>query len=439
MNPAKPKHIVIVGGGFAGLNLVKELAKDRRFKITLVDKNNYNQFTPLVYQVGTGFLEPSNISYPFRKYLRNKENARFQLGEVTSVKPEEHLVNIGEKSLQYDYLVLATGSISNFFGNQVLEQKAIALKTVEDAIVMRNQLIESLEEASDSTDPEALAGLLTIVIAGAGPTGVEVAGMLAEMRKKIIKKDYPDLDMSGARIYLVDGTATVLNQMSQSSSKDAQQILEKLGVEIILNSFITSFEEGAVHLSTGEQIPTRNLIWAAGVTGKIIRGLPQSSYGKNKRILVDCFSAVLGVSDIYAVGDNCLLTTDSNFPNGHAQLAQPAIQQGTKLGKNLTAIAARKPPIPFRYIDRGVMAVIGKNNAVVDITKPRLHLKNLSGLLIWLFTHVASLISWSGKLKTLANWIITYVSGDQSLRLVIKGSFKIEPNNRDSNEKKDHL
>ncbi|HVX26186.1 MAG TPA: NAD(P)/FAD-dependent oxidoreductase [Parafilimonas sp.] len=414
------KHIVVIGGGFAGLNFIKALANNKHYTITLVDKNNYNQFTPLVYQVATGFLEPSNISYPFRKFLRRRNNIRFHLGELKSISAKEHLVYLNNATLHYDYLVLAIGSVSNYFGNDVLKQNTIAMKTLTDALSMRNVLLQSLEEACNTNDDAQRKKLLTIVVAGGGPTGVEVSGMLGEMRKFIIQKDYPELKNAMGDIYIVDGAKTLLSQMGEQSQRDAMHTLEKLGVKIITNTFINSYDNDEVKLSNGNSIQTKNLIWAAGVTGNVIAGIPATAYGRGKRIIVDEYNHVAELDDVFAIGDNCLLTTDKKFPNGHPQLAQPAIQQGKHLAKNFIALAKEKAMEPFIYYDKGVMAIIGKNKAVVDLTKPKMHVKGFAALLIWLFIHIVSLIAFDNKLKTLYNWVIAYFTKDQSLRMVIK-------------------
>ena len=419
MIASKIKHIVVIGGGFAGLNFIKVIARSKSYRITLVDRNNYNQFTPLVYQVATGFLEPSNISYPFRKFLRKRRNIHFHLGELIKLSSEDHLVYLNNATISYDYLVLAFGSVSNFFGNDKLRHNSIAMKTLTDALNMRNTLLQSLEQACNTGDEALRSKLLTVVIAGGGPTGVEIAGMLGEMRNIIIRRDYPELQDSMGRIYLIDGSNAVLSQMSHRSQEDATERLEKLGVKIIVNTYITGYESEEVKLSNGVHIQTRSLIWAAGVTGVPLEGIPMVNYGKNGRLIVDRYNKVCDVNDVYAVGDNCLETSDIGFSNGHPQLAQPAIQQGKQLADNFIAMARGQLLKPFTYHDKGVMAIIGKNRAVVDFAKPRLHLNGFPALLIWLFIHINFLIAFDNKLKTLCNWIITYLTGDQSLRVVI--------------------
>ncbi|MEO8108788.1 MAG: NAD(P)/FAD-dependent oxidoreductase [Ginsengibacter sp.] len=419
-NSDNRKHIVIIGGGFAGLNFIKQLANNKHYDITLVDKNNYNFFTPLVYQVATSFLEPSNISYPFRKLFRNKKNVHFHFGELIRISSLEKICYINNSSIKYDYLVFATGSVSNFFGNENIMRNAIPMKNLNDALGMRNALLQSLEAACRTNDEAEKIKLLTVVIAGGGPTGVELSGMLGEMKRSIIHKDYPELKNIAGDIYIIDGAKTLLSQMNKKSQENTHRILEKLNVKIILDAFVNDYNNDEVKLSNGIIIKTKNLVWAAGVTGKIIEGIPATSVGAGKRMITDEYNKVIGVEDIYAIGDACLQKTDERFPNGHPQLAQPAIQHGRWLAKNFKAMAAGKTLQPFLYNDKGVMAIIGKKKAVVDLAKPKIHLNGFPALLIWLFIHLLSLVSCGNKFKTLFNWIVAYFSKDQSLRMIIR-------------------
>lgn len=419
-NSDNKKHIVIIGGGFAGLNFIKQLANDKHYDITLVDKNNYNFFTPLVYQVATSFLEPSNISYPFRKLFRNKKNVHFHFGELMRISSLEKICHLNNASIKYDYLVFATGSVSNFFSNENIMRNAIPMKNLNDALGMRNVLLQSLEAACRTTDEAEKRKLLTVVIAGGGPTGVELSGMLGEMKRSIIQKDYPELKNIAGDIYIIDGAKTLLSQMNKKSQENTHRILEKLNVKIILDAFVNDYNNDEVKLSNGIIIKTKNLVWAAGVTGKIIEGIPATSVGAGKRMITDEYNKVTGVENIYAIGDTCLQRTDKHFPQGHPQLAQPAIQQGRWLAKNFKAMASGKTLQPFLYNDKGAMAIIGKKKAVVDLAKPKVHIKGLLALLIWLFIHLLSLISCGNKFKTLFNWMVAYFSKDQSLRMIIR-------------------
>ncbi len=352
------KEIIIIGGGFAGVNLAQHLLKNNDYHITLVDRNNYNFFPPLIYQVATGFLEISSISYPFRKLFRHKNNISFRLGEFIKLDAASHTCYLDNGSIHYDYLVFATGVETNYFGNENIKKYATPMKTVNDASKMRNTLLQTLEQASRSKDEMERRKLLTIVVAGGGPTGVEVSGMLAELRKYILIKDYPELMNASGNIYLVDGGKSLLAQMSDKSHKDAYDALIKLGVKIKLNTFVKDFYNGQVTLSNGQEIGAKNLIWAAGITGEIFEGVPKSSLGKGNRMITDEYNKVNGIDDVYAIGDICLQQTDKRFPNGHPQLAQVAIQQGKTLAQNFIAMSKGKSLRPFNYKDKGSLAII---------------------------------------------------------------------------------
>ena len=417
--------IVIIGGGFAGVNLAKALANKDQFQVTLVDKNNYNFFSPLIYQVATAFLEPTSISFPFRKLFSGKSNLHFRLGNLKKVVPEQNKIVMEDGELEYDQLVFATGAETNYFGIENVKQQAIPMKTLGDAINMRNTLLENMEQAVNSTDPEEVRQLLTIVIAGGGPTGVELAGMFAEMKNGIFRKEYPTLFGKGGEIYLVDGGNAVLAPMSVQSQKDTFEALTKLGVKIQFNHQVKDYVDGRVLFTNGESIATKNLIWAAGVTASVFEGLPAESYGKAKRMLVDSYNKVAGTHNIYAIGDTCLQTTDSHFPNGHPQVAQAAIQHGLNLAKNFQLLANGKPLKAFTYVDKGSMAIIGRAKAVVDLPRPKLHLKGLIAWWAWLFIHLLSLITYRNRVRTFWNWMIAYFTKDQSLRMIIRPGKKM--------------
>lgn len=422
------KQIVIIGGGFAGVNVAKYVCGNgsNDYRITLVDKNNYTFFPPLLYQVATGFLEASNISYPFRKMFQDKKNLSFRMGELLKVIPEENKVILSTGELQYDYLVFSTGTESNYFGLENVRKNAIPMKTVNDAIEMRNYLLLQMEKATVTSDKKELAKLLTIVVAGGGPTGVEVSGMLAEMKTSVIRKDYPELSGMGeqSHIYLIDGGAQLLSPMSKQSQDDTYTALSKLGVEIILNTHVQDYIDDKVIIDNGKIIETKNLIWAAGVSAKIFEGIPSTSYGRGKRLAVDAYNKVQGLNNIYAVGDTCLQTTDENFPEGHPQVAQVALQQGKNLAKNFLRLAKNKPLVPFHYNDKGSMAIIGRNKAVADLPKPKLHFKGFVAWFMWIFIHLISLVNYRNKITTLYNWMVSYFTRDQSLRMIIRPSKK---------------
>jgi NADH:ubiquinone reductase (H+-translocating) len=417
-------NIVVIGGGFAGVNLAKSLANKTAFQVTIVDKNNYNFFPPLIYQVATAFLEPTSISYPFRKLFSGKDNLHFRLGDVKKIVPEQNKIILQDGELPYDYLVFATGAETNYFGLENVKRHAIPMKTLSDALEMRNRLLEQMEAAAVSTDPEEIKQLLTIVIAGGGPTGVELAGMFAEMKNGILRKEYPNLTGKGGEIYLVDGIGVVLAPMSPESQQDTFEALTKLGVKIKFNYQVKDYADGKVLFTNGESIATKSLIWAAGVTASVFEGLPPETYGRGRRMLVDGYNKVKGTENIYAIGDTCLQTTDIHFPNGHPQVAQVAIQQGINLAKNFQAQANGKAIKVFTYNDKGSMAIIGRNKAVVDLPKPKLHMKGFIAWLAWLFIHLLSLITYRNRVRTFWNWMIAYFTKDQSMRMIIRPARK---------------
>lgn len=413
-------EIVIIGGGFAGMNLAKELLNQDGVHVTLVDKNNYNFFPPLIYQVATAYLEPSSISYPFRKFFAGKKNLQFRLGELLEVVPAENKIILSNGELNYDKLVFATGAETSYFGMENVKKNAIPMKTLNDAIVMRNTLLKNLEKAAITKDIRKRRKLLTIVVAGGGPTGVEISGMFAEMRKNILLKEYPELGTSVSNIYLVDGAPALLTPMSKESQQDTLKELTDLGVVVKLNNNVVDYVDDTVHFANGETIQTKNLIWAAGVTAREFKGIPAESYGRGKRLTTDPFNKINGTDNIYAIGDTCIQFNDEAFPHGHPQVAQVAIQQGINLAKNFKNDIQRKALVPFKYVDKGSMAIIGKNKAVVDLPKPKMHFKGFFAWAIWLFIHLISLITFRNKVKTFYNWMVAYFSKDNSLRMIIR-------------------
>ena len=419
-------HIVIIGGGFAGINLAKALTNEKGITVTLVDKNNYNFFPPLIYQVATAFLEPSSISYPFRKFFAGKKNLQFRLGEFLKVIPTENKIILNNGELVYDQLVFATGAETSYFGMENVRKNAIPMKTLNDAINMRNTLLKNLEKAAICKDIRKRRKLLTIVVAGGGPTGVEVSGMFAEMRKSILIKEYPELETSASNIYLVDGGEALLSPMSVASQQDTLEAVTKLGVVVKLNTRVIDYKEDTVFFADGNTIQTKNLIWAAGVTAREFEGIPAESYGRGKRMLTDAYNKVNGTTNIFAIGDTCLQLTDENFPQGHPQVAQVAIQQGLNLADNFKKILQQDTLKPFIYKDKGSMAIIGKNKAVVDLPKPNLHFKGFFAWMIWLFVHLMSLITYRNRINTFYHWMIAYFSKDQSLRMIIRPDKRIK-------------
>lgn len=419
------KKIIIIGGGFAGLNVAKNIS-NKEYEITLVDRNNYIFFPPLLYQVATGFLEPSNISYPYRKMLRNNPNVSFKLGVVKYILHEQNKIILTTGELDYDYLILATGTVTNYFGIDSVRKNAIPMKTINDALEMRNYILKQLERATNFTsDKKRLKKTLTVVIAGGGPTGVEISGMLAEMRSSVFKKDYPEFEKIRVQIpiYLVDGASNLLSPMSKKSQDDTYDALKKLGVKIILNTQVKEYIDDQVHLSNGQIIETENLIWTAGVISQVFEGIPNDCYGRGRRLNTDSYNKIIGLKNVFAVGDNCLQTTDRAFPAGHPQVAQVALQQGKNLAVNFQKLLNNKTLIPFHYKDKGAMAIIGRNKAVADIPS-NLHFKGFFAWLIWVFIHLISLVHYRNKITTLYNWIVSYFTKDQALRMIIRPSTK---------------
>lgn len=412
--------IVVVGGGFAGINLAKSLLNHKEIEVTLVDKNNYNFFPPLIYQVATAFLEPTSISYPFRKFFAGKKNLEFRLGEVVKVVQNENKIVLNNGDLHYDQLVFATGAETSYFGMENVRKNAIPMKTLNDALDMRNTILKNLEKAAITKDIRERRKLLTIVVVGGGPTGVEVSGMFAEMRKSVLRKEYPELDTVASNIYLIDGGDALLSPMSEASQKDTLEALTKMGVVVKLHTRVIDFENDTVFFKDGGTLQTKNLIWAAGVQGKVFEGIATESYGRGKRMKVNEFGLVNGTTNVYAIGDTSFTDTDLKFPEGHPQVAQVAMQQGLNLAQNFKNICKKIALKPFAYHDRGSMAIIGRNKAVVDLPHPKMHFKGFIAWFIWLFIHLISLITYRNRIQTFYNWMVAYFSHDQSLRMIIR-------------------
>lgn len=410
--------IVIVGGGFAGVNLAKSLAGKPGMEINLVDENNYHFFPPLIYQVASAFIEPSNISLPFRRMFQYKENIRFFNARFESVVPEQQYITTDKGNLHYDKLVLAMGTETNYFGMENVAKNAMVLKTINEALNIRNTLLLRLEEAARCTDEQERERLLTIVVSGGGPTGVEIAGMMAEMGKYIMDKDYPELVRVKKRIVLVDAGPTLLGPMSSKSQAEALKQLRKLGVTIKLNLAVKDFKDDIVYFSDGSTIATPNLIWVSGVIAKEVPGLPAESIGRGRRILVDAYNQVQNVANVFAIGDICLMQGDEAFPNGHPQVAQPAIQQGKLLAKNFMNLQQGAALQPFRYKDKGSMAIISKFNAVVDL--PKGFMKGMLAWFTWLFIHILPIAGFRNRVKLFFTWMWSFITNDPTIRLIIK-------------------
>jgi len=415
------KKVLIIGGGFAGLNLAKKLSKFSNHEVVLVDQHNYHFFPPLLYQVATAFIEPSNISYPFRKLFQQK-GIRFFMGKLEEIFPKEKKILTDNGELNYDVLVLGMGAETNYFGNNEISKYALPMKTIEDAVEMRNHILLQLEKAVRARELDEKIRLSNIVIAGGGPTGVELAGMMAEMGRNILSKDYPEANFKMGKIFLIDGLDTLLAPMSKKSQTEAIKVLRDLGVEVLLGTLVEGYDGRNVALSDGTMIESATLIWASGVMGRSVKGVPNDQIGKGRRILVDENNKIEGLDDVYVIGDQCLQLTDKKFPNGHPQLAQVAIQQGSLLGENLIGSVQGKTMKPFIYNDKGSMAIISKFKAVVDL--PKGFFKGFFAWLVWLFIHIIPIAGFRNKVKLAFNWLWSFLTNDPTLRLIIRPGIK---------------
>lgn len=415
------QRIVIVGGGFAGLQLARRLAKSR-YQIVLIDKNNYHQFQPLFYQVAMAGLEPSSIVFPFRKIFQHRKDVFIRVTEVTSVDPVAQRLETPLGFCRYDHLIIATGAGTNFFGNENLERNALPMKSVGEALFLRNNILEDYERSLSTPDYEERQELVDIVIVGGGPTGVELAGSLAEMRHYVLPKDYPELDIDKeVDIYLIQSGPDLLKGMSEKSSKKALEYLEKLGVKVLLDSRVVDFDGEKVTMKDGSEIPTKKVIWAAGIKGEPIPGVPQEAITYGNRLAVDRRNRVKGFENIYALGDVAYME-EPDFPQGHPQVAQVAIQMGTNVANNFTNRLKGKPEKDFTYHDKGSMATVGRAKAVVDL--PHFHFGGIMAWLVWLVVHLFAILGTRNKLFVFVNWLINYISYGQSLRLIMKAEGK---------------
>lgn len=415
----KDKKLVIIGGGFAGINLAKHLGGKKGIHVTLVDRNNYNFFPPLLYQVATGMLDISSICIPFRTIFRDKKNLNFRIGELEEVVMEENKITLSTGDLYYDYLVIATGTKANYFGIENIEKNSLPMKTVDDAVKMRNYLLKEAEKYTFTEDEDEKRKMRNIVISGAGPSGVEVAGMIAEMRNRVLGDIYPELSEESLNLYLVDGAPSVLPPMREKSQKYSQKSLEEMGVIVKLNKMVSDFKDDKVIFKDGETIETKTLIWTAGVTAMKFEGLPDELYEKGNRLKVNEYNKVENTDNLFAIGDACLQTTDPDFPKGLPQLGSVAQQQGKALAENLLAITHNKKAKPFKYNDKGTMAIIGKSKAVADLTFPRTTLTGWIAWISWLFLHLFLLLSYRNRIRTMWNWATSYFGNGQSQGIMV--------------------
>ncbi len=410
------ERIVIVGGGFAGLTLARKLAKSN-YQVVLIDKNNYHQFQPLFYQVAMAGLEPSSIVFPYRKLFQKRKNVFIRMTEVTGVDLDKQQLTTPYGVVNYDQLILAMGVTTNFFGNEKIAQLAIPLKTVSEALLLRNKILEDYEKALVTTDYEDRQRYIDIVIVGGGPTGVEVAGALAEMKTFILPKDYPEMDVSEIDIYLIQSSPRLLKGMSEEAGEKALEFLTKLGVKVRLNTRVKDFDGRYVYMNDDTSICTSKVIWAAGIKGNTIAGLPESSICRGNRLMVDRYHKIVGTKNVYAIGDLAQME-EENYPHGHPQVAQVAIQHAKSLAKNFKRQLNGKELEPFSYKDRGSMATVGRNRAVVDL--PRFKFQGAFAWLVWMVVHLFSILGVKNKLFVFINWVWNYLTYDQSLRLILK-------------------
>lgn len=429
----KPR-VVIVGGGFGGLELAKALA-DAPVQVVLIDKHNYHVFQPLLYQVGTSGLDASSIVSPFRKILNGQKNFYFRMAEVQAVDTALQVVETSIGRVRYDYLVLATGAEPNYFGDEQMAKHSIAIKSIEDAIALRNTLLTNFEEALQLGDTEQINSLLDFVIVGGGPTGVEIAGALSELRTHVFPGDYRELNFKEMDIHLVQSGPVLLKGMSANASQKALESLQEFGVQVWLDARVKSYDGYTVTLNTGQKLITRTLIWAAGVTGKPISGLHPTCLLPGNRFCVDEFNLVKGYDNIYAIGDIAAMQSKA-YPDGHPMVAQPAIQQGHLLGQNLIRRLAGQRLQSFTYQDKGSMATIGRNHAVADIKVfgKEYHLSGLIAWLAWGVVHVLSLVGFRNRLIVFLQWSFSYFSYDKGLRYII-GRDKVELKERELDDK----
>lgn len=413
------KRIVIVGAGFGGLRLAQDL-ENSPYDVLLIDKNNYHQFQPLMYQVATARLEPASISFPLRKVFQHSKNVRIRIASVEGVDTEAKIVKTSIADFDYDYLVIAFGCTTNYFGNQHIESCAFPMKSVPEAIQLRNRILQTFEDAL-IVDPDHLQALMNFVVVGGGPTGVELAGALSEMKKNILPRDYPDTDFSKLTIYLLEGSPHVLSPMSDASRKMSRQYLEDLGVIVMTSTIVSNYDGKTVTLQSGDTIEAKNVIWAAGIVGNTLNGIPAESVTRGGRFTVTRQNELPGVRDVYAIGDIAYMETPK-YPKGHPQVASVAIEQAKTLAKNFKLLLKTKPQVDFEYHDKGSMATVGKRKAVVDL--PKFSFQGRFAWLMWMFVHLMLILSVKNKLSVFITWTYSYFNNDSTLRVLLRAADK---------------
>lgn len=433
------KRVVIVGGGLGGLRLAEDLYGSG-MQVVLIDKNNFHQFPPLIYQIASAGIDPSSISFPFRQIFRKRKDFYFRMAEARMVDSEKKILQTSIGKIDYDYLVLAAGATTNFFGNKNIEEWAIPMKTVPEAMGLRNALLSNFERALTCATEEERQELLNVVIVGGGATGVEIAGALAEMRRYVIPYDYPDMDSSLMHIYLIEAGDRLLAGLSQESSQKAYEFLKSMGVDIQFGKMVTDYRDHKVVMKDGTEIPTRTFLWVSGIRANAMPGIDESHMGRGFRFKVDEYNRIPGLNDVFAIGDQCLQTSDAAYPNGHPQVAQVAIQQAKNLAKNLKLInqgADSSALTAFHYKNLGSMATIGRNKAVVEIGKFRS--QGFFAWVLWLVVHLRSILGVKNKMMVLLNWLWKYVSYNDSIRMITYATKPREVEERMKREQTTHL
>jgi len=409
-------RVVIIGAGFAGLQIAKNI-NTNHYQLVLIDKNNYHTFQPLLYQVASSGLEPDSIAYPIRKTLRGKKNTYYRLAEVETINSDNNLIQTNIGDIRYDKLVIATGANNNFFNNDVIENSSLPMKSMTDALDLRSKILSNFENALNTQDLDKRDELMNFVIVGAGPTGVELAGALAELKNKILPKDFPDLDLRQMKINLIEGASKVLPPMNDDSSEKAFKYLRELGVHVFTNTFVNSYENNLVTTNSDITFKTDTLIWAAGVKGNFPKGLNAENIGRGNRLIVDDFSKVKSLSNVYVVGDACVIQS-KKYSDGLPMLASVAAQQGKYLAKAFNNEAKGKEVTPFIYNDQGSMATVGRNKAVVELG--RLHFQGMFAWVFWMTVHLMLLVGFRNRVIVFVNWAWNYVNYNNGLRLIIR-------------------
>lgn len=421
--------LVIIGGGFGGLRLARRLSNKKGIEITLIDRFNYHQFQPLFYQVATAGLDASNISFPLRKVFQKSENIRFRMAEVRQIETstKKVITDIGE--IDYDVLVIATGAGTNFFGNKNLAAHTFPMKSTVEALQIRHRLLLNFENAIHVQDPLQFQRLLTVVVIGGGPTGVELSGAIADMKRYALPKDYPEIDFSQMKIYLLEGSSKTLGAMSNASSEDSRRYLEQMGVTVLTDTLVSDYDGSTVKLQDGQAIESSMVIWAAGIKGNVPEGISKAQIARGNRIMTDKYCRVNGFTDVYAIGDVAFMSDVKEYPNGHPQVAPVAIQQADFIANSLLQHAKGKvPEKTFEYKDKGSMATVGRNLAVVDVPRPVLHLKGLFAWLIWMGLHLMLILGVKNRFFVFCNWLYNYFTYDQNLRLIFREFYRDKNN-----------